>query len=428
MKPESKKTPLHSWHMARKAKMADFGGYEMPLWYDSAKKEHISVITKAGLFDTSHMAAVMVYGKDSPGLVQRTFTNNIEACIGKDKKPLYPGRCVYGAFLNENAHVIDDAIIFMLEKEKYMVVVNAGMGGKIASHLSENSQGKDVVITDLTDRLGKMDIQGPLCVEVMEKILEDPGLVFNKMPYFSFKGSFDKNGPGADHVKLKGNIPILLSRTGYTGELGFEIFLDPSQIIKAWEMILDAGEEFGVLPCGLAARDSLRAGAVLPLSHQDIGPWPFINNPWPFALPFNDDQSGFTKSFIGDKALFKAKDEPPFTYPFVGSDLRKVSLPAKVLGSDEKEIGDVLTCVTDMALGRVRGKIFSMASDDKPENFKPKGLSCGFVKVMEKLEPGNIIFLKDKRRKIEVIVTKDIRPARTARTALKKVPRKKEEK
>ncbi len=419
MNPESKKTELYKWHTAHKAKMADFGGYEMPLWYESAKNEHICVITKAGIFDTSHMAAVIVKGKNSKALIQHTFTNNLEACVGKNKKPLHPGRCVYGAFLNQKGHVIDDAIVFMMEKERYMVVVNAGMGGKIASWLSENSHGKDAVITNLTDMLGKMDIQGPLSVKIMEKILENHQKVFEKMPYFSFKGNFEKNSLGPDEVKIRGEIPILLSRTGYTGELGFEIFVDPAHLIKTWEIILDAGEEFGLIPCGLAARDSLRAGAVLPLSHQDIGPWPFINNPWPFALPFNDDKSGFTKSFIGDKALIEAKGKPPFTYAFVGDDLRKVSLPAEVWDSRDQKMGQVLTCVTEMALGKINGKIFSIKSKDKPENFRPKGLSCGFVKVTKKLEPGDVIFLKDKRRKIKANIAQDIRPGRTARISIK---------
>jgi aminomethyltransferase len=181
-------------------------------------------------------------------------------------------------------------------------------------------------------------------------------------------------------------------------------------------MILDAGSDFELVPCGLAARDSLRGGAVLPLSHQDIGPWPFINHPWHFALPFNDDQTAFTKTFIGDQALLTI-EASEYTYPFAGSDFRKVSVedPAVVLDSEGHEIGRVLTCVTDMGIGRHGDRIYCIASPDKPEEFKPKGLRCGFVKVKSKMAPGQIVEIKDNRRKLKVTIVDDIRPDRTAR-------------
>ena len=215
--------------------------------------------------------------------------------------------------------------------------------------------------------------------------------------------------------------PILLSRTGYTGEFGFEIFVEPDLFTRTWDLILDAGQKFDLMPCGLAARDSLRAGAVLPLSHQDIGHWLFLNNPWPFALPYSTEKSGFTKSFIGSAALLEA-EKADHTLPFAGNDLRKVSTadPALVLDENGREIGSVLTCATDMAIGRHEGRIFSIASPDKPEGFKPRGLCCGFVKVTESLTAGQIVHLKDNRRQIKVEIVNDIRPARTARKPLAK--------
>ena len=162
---------------------------------------------------------------------------------------------------------------------------------------SKTSAGGTAVITDLTDRLGKMDIQGPAAAKILGRVLADPKTVFAGMPYFSFKGHFDPASPLADAVRLDDGTPILLSRTGYTGEFGFEIFLAPDKIQRLWERLLEAGHSYDIKPCGLAARDSLRAGAVLPLSHQDIGHWPFINHPWPFALPFTADQTGFYQGF-----------------------------------------------------------------------------------------------------------------------------------
>lgn len=418
-----KKTPLHDWHRKHDANMAIFGGYEMPLWYASgAKREHLAVISSAGIFDTSHMSVIMVEGPDAPALLQTCFTKNLDACIGKDKTSLIPGRCAYGAFLNDQGHVMDDAIVSQPASGKYMVVVNAGMGEQITHHLKDRTAGSNVEIHDLTDKVGKMDIQGPLSARVLARMLKEPEAVFDRMVFFSFKGFFDESLSPLDPVYLLDGTPIMLSRTGYTGEFGFEIFTAPGKTVQVWEMALEAGKKFDLTVCGLAARDSLRTGAMLPLSHQDIGPWPFINNPWSFALPFNSDQTDFTKRFIGSEALKKIK-KPEYTCPFVGFDLRKVSPgdSTVVINSGGEEIGVVLTCVTDMAIGRVEGMIYSIASPDKPEGFNPKGLSCGFIKVTKKLLPGDTVELKDDRRTIQVAIVKDIRPDRTAHKAIKNV-------
>ena len=416
MTTDIKTTPLNSWHRDQGANMANFGGYDMPLWYSSVKDEHLAVLNGAGVFDTSHMAAVTVAGSGAADLLQYCFTNDLDACMGPSKKPLSPGRCVYGAFLDENGQTIDDAIVFYVAADSYMVVVNAGMGGAVADHLQHNLGGRNASITDLSDRLGKMDIQGPAAAKILGGVLADPQTVFTGMPYFSFKGHFDPASPLADAVRLDDGTPILLSRTGYTGEFGFEIFLAPDKIQRLWERLLEAGRSYDIKPCGLAARDSLRAGAVLPLSHQDIGHWPFINHPWPFALPFTADQTGFTKDFIGRTALEKQTDFS-FTHAFVGKDLRKISAGenSRVIDADGQTIGTVLTCATDMGIGRHDGNIFSVASPDKPEGFKAKGLCCGFVKVDRKLSVGQHVDIADNRRKITVSIVDDVRPHRTAR-------------
>ncbi len=115
---------------------------------------------------------------------------------------------------------------------------------------------------------------------------------------------------------------IMLSRTGYTGEFGFEMFVRPADLESLWDKLLETGQAFGLTPCGLAARGSLRAGAVLPLSHQDIGAWPFIHHPWEFALPFNAARTGFTKSFVGHTAL-SSTAHGRYTYPYLGAHLSK---------------------------------------------------------------------------------------------------------
>jgi aminomethyltransferase len=418
MTTAKKQTPLCDWHKAHGANIVEFGDYLMPVWYAGARNEHLAVVSKAGLFDTSHMATIRVFGKDAFELLQWCFTRDLNACVGKDGAPLTDGKCVYGLFLDEHGHAIDDSLVYKIKDGEYMVEVNASMGGPVAKHLAEQAKGRDVKVIDLTDKLGKIDIQGPASVKTMAKLLKNPEVVFDKLPYFSAKGHFDPASTLAGQVQLLDGTPLLLSRSGYTGEVGFELFVERVHTVKVWEMIMAAGEEFGLTACGLAARDSLRTGAVLPLSHQDIGHWPCIRNPWPFALPFKASGDGFTKAFLGSTALEKATDAL-YTLTFVGHDLRKVEAHDARVYLDGKEIGTVLTCVTDMAIGRHEGRIYSLASPDKPAGLAIKGLCCGFIKVGSKLAPGTTVEIKDAKRAIQVVIETDVRPDRTARKALK---------
>ena len=419
MQSTTKQTPLHGWHSAHGANMVDFGDYNMPLWYSGAKNEHLTVLTGAGMFDTSHMASVRLQGPDSFDLLQRCFTRDLNACLGKELKPIATGRCVYGAFLNPRGESIDDAIVYKVDDQEFIVVVNAGMGSAIARHLKSQQQIGGVQIADLTDRLGKFDLQGPLAVKIMRAVVKDPDQVFDRMVYFSFKGHFDPDASTADQVRLADGTPFLLSRSGYTGEVGFEVFIAPEHTVKAWEAIMAAGKDAGILPCGLAARDSLRAGALLPLSHQDIGHWPYLNHPWDFVLPYTPDGRSFSKDFIGAEALL-AVERPEYTLAFVGRDVRKVDAhDAEVLDADGQPLGTVLTCATDMGIGRQDGRIYSLVSPDKPGGFMPRGLSCGFIKVTRPLEPGQSVVLKDNKRRLTVEIATDIRPDRTARRPLK---------
>ena len=414
-----KQTPLYDWHKAQGANIVEFGDYLMPVWYASARDEHLAVVTHAGLFDTSHMAGVRVLGPDAYDLLQWCFTRNLDSCVGKENAPITPGKCVYGVFLNERGEAVDDSIVYKMKDDEYLVVVNAGMGGVVAAHLEANKKDLRVRCVDLTDKLGKIDIQGPTAIKTMQKVLKAPDAVFDKLTYFSAKGHFDPASEFAADVQLLDGTPLLLSRSGYTGEVGFELFVEREHTVKLWDLLIEAGRELGVIACGLAARDSLRAGAVLPLSHQDIGPWTYIHHPWPFALPLKQGGNGFTKTFLGSEALEKAIDAP-YTLTFVGNDLRKIDAhEAVVIGPDGQEIGTVLTCATDIAIGRHCGKIYSIATANKPEGLALKGLSCGFIKVGVNLPPGTVVQLKDRRRTIPVVIETDVRPDRTARKALK---------
>jgi aminomethyltransferase len=419
MGTQKKKTPLFDWHTEHGANMVEFGDYIMPVWYSSARDEHMAVVTHAGLFDTSHMAVVRLIGPGAFDLLQWCFTRDLCACVGKDNAPITPGKCVYGAFLDEDGDSIDDSIVYKVADEEYVVVVNAGMGGVIAAHLEAHKKDLNVRCIDLTDQLGKIDIQGPTAIKIVQKVLMAPDAAFDKLTYFSFKGHFDRTSPFAAFARFVDGTPLLLSRSGYTGEIGFEIFVERDDNVRIWEMLMEAGKDLGLIACGLAARDSLRTGAVLPLSHQDIGHWTYIHHPWPFALPFNETRDRFTKTFLGSAALERATGAP-HTITFVGNDLRKIDAHEAVVRDQQgHEIGSVLTCATDMAIGRHAGKIYSVASPNKPEDLKIKGLSCGFIKVKANLAPGTVVELKDRKRAIQVVIETDVRPDRTARKALK---------
>ena len=196
MATQPKPTVLHAWHLAHGAKMESFGGYDMPLWYASAKNEHMAVLTHAGLFDTSHMAVLLIDGGGAHDLLQLAFTQNLDACIGAGKAPLSAGRCVYGAFLNPRGEVIDDSIVFKLGADSYMAVVNAGMGPAVVGHLEELSGRRQIKIRDMSDRMGKIDIQGPLAGKILCQGRHGavPGL--QQAALFRLQGPFRPGGQG----------------------------------------------------------------------------------------------------------------------------------------------------------------------------------------------------------------------------------------
>jgi aminomethyltransferase len=399
-----RKTVLNAIHRELGGELTDFGGWEMPLWYSTGSvREHLAVIEKSGLFDIGHMDILRLKGKEVFDLIQ--------LCLTRDISNLKIGTCAYSVILNEQGHVVDDAIVYNLGGDEYILIVNAAMGPVVRQHLLQHNAFRDVSVTDESGRFGKLDLQGPASVAIVKKLLEKGRGTIEGLRYFQFRG--DYAGP-ASEIALAGNIPVLLSRTGYTGEVGFEIVIPSAKTLDVWNMILDAGGS-DVTPCGLAARDSLRTGAVLPLSHQDIGSWPFVHTPWDFALPRNKE-GRFTKDFIGCGIY----DAPPslYTYPFCGFDPRKVETCKASVLLDGEPIGTVSTCAIDMAVGRTEGKIYSIASPDKPASFKARGLVCGFVRVDRPLETGRKVILKDSRRSIEVEIVSDIRPNRTARVKI----------
>ncbi|MDR1534413.1 MAG: aminomethyltransferase family protein [Planctomycetota bacterium] len=400
---ELRRTGLFPRHQALGAQLAPFAGWEMPLWYRSgAIREHLAVIQAAGLFDTSHMDVFFVEGRGSLDFLNYAFT--------RDLSRIRPGRAIYGAFLGSNGHTVDDAILYPRLEDRFAVVVNAGMAPVVMAHLRELPGSGQVSLREPEPRYGKLDLQGPAAASILRKILPGAEQLFADLPYFAFRGDFILPG---SRIRLEDGTPAILSRTGYTGELGFEIFLSPDRLGAVWDRLLELGKPDGLIPCGLAARDSLRVGALLPLSHQDIGDWPYVNHPWLFALPLRGDGTfSFRKDFCGAAAL--RPEENPHTLAFAGFDQRRVDPhEAKVL-LEGTEIGSILSIVTEMGIGRIGADIVGLASPNRPEGWTPRGLACGFVKVNRPLPAGSRPLLRDARREIEVEIVGSIRPNRTA--------------
>ena len=205
-------TPLHQWHKQNDAHMSVFSGYEMPLWYPvGTRSEHLSVITHAGLFDTSHMASILVAGPDALPLLQYAFSKDLQRWNGKENAAMPHGRCVYGVFLNHDGTLIDDTLVYRFSDDCFMAVVNAGMGEAVAAHLQACRKALDAAVMDLTGRIGKMDIQGPLSARILLQVLENPKAVLRKMVYFSFKGVIDPFRSEGETVSLTNGIPVILS-------------------------------------------------------------------------------------------------------------------------------------------------------------------------------------------------------------------------
>ncbi len=243
----AKRTKLYDEHLKLGAKIVEFAGWEMPVQYSGIIDEHNNVRNNAGLFDVSHMGEFFVSGKDALKLLQKLVPQNIEK--------LTDGKAVYCQLPNENGGLIDDLIIYRLKNEEYLVIVNASGIEKDYEWFKQNADGFDVKIEDKSDEYSLLALQGPNAKKIIAKL----GISEDEQPkFFHIK-----------YAKLNG-ADILLARTGYTGEDGFEILTKNENIVELWNLILEKGAEFGVKPIGLGARDTLRLEAALPLYGNDL--------------------------------------------------------------------------------------------------------------------------------------------------------------
>jgi len=287
-----RKTALNAVHRAMGAKMVNFGGWDMPVEYPppgGLVAEHKAVRAGAGVFDVSHMGDIRVSGGSSNGgalaAVQHITMN--------DASRLAPGQAQYSAMLYPEGTFVDDVIVHRLGAEDFLIVINAGTRGKDVAWVQENTKGFDCTVNDLSDRYTQLAIQGPRAAAVLQK-LTDVDLAAVRNYWFT-------------HGTVCGLANVLIARTGYTGEDGFEIYIpsDEPTSARVWQAVLEAGREFGILPCGLGARNTLRLEAALPLYGHEISE---KINAWEARL---DRFCAIDKGdFAGRDALKRAKDGP----------------------------------------------------------------------------------------------------------------------
>jgi aminomethyltransferase len=243
-----KKTPLHARHCASGARMVPFSGWDMPLEYSGIADEHMAVRTRAGLFDVSHMGELEIAGKDAPAAVQRIASN--------DALKLHVGQAQYSGLLTDQGTFVDDVLVFRLAAQHFLLVVNAGNIVKdyfwVADHIKESG---DVVLVDASSRYALLAVQGPAALETLQPLT---GVDLQSLKYYSFA-----------HGEVA-SVRSTISRTGYTGEDGFEIFVPPVSADRVWQAILSSGSPLGLVPAGLGARDTLRLEAGMRLYGNEI--------------------------------------------------------------------------------------------------------------------------------------------------------------
>jgi aminomethyltransferase len=285
--PAIRKTALHPVHRQMGAKMVEFNGWEMPVEYPSVggiMAEHIAVRTGVGIFDVSHMGDIRLTGSQALSAVQHISMN--------DASRLAVGQAQYSALLYPQGTFVDDVVVHRLGEDEYLLVINAGTREKDFNWVRDNTRQFDCKVENLSDHFTQIAIQGPKAVNLLQK-LTDADLSAVKF-YWVTRGT------------VCGLKSTLIARTGYTGEDGFEIYVpaDDETSARVWNEVLEAGKEFGVVPCGLGARNTLRLEAKLPLYGHEISD---TINVWESGL---DRFCKLEKpDFMGRAALEKAKAE-----------------------------------------------------------------------------------------------------------------------
>lgn len=316
-----RRTPLYSGYARYEGvRCIDFGGWELPVQFSGIQKEHEAVRERAGLFDVSHMGEFFVEGPEAERFLQRMTTN--------DATLLEPGKAQYTLLCYPDGGVVDDLLIYKLDEEKYMMVVNASNIEKDWEWLLQHLPAEGVAMRNASDETALLAVQGPLASSLLSPLCEgqEPGVL---RPFTFIRDA-----------RVAG-IPVLLSRTGYTGEDGFELYVAAEHAEALWDVLMDAGAPLGLLPAGLGARDTLRFEACLPLYGQELGP---------DITPLEAGLNRFVKleqsDFIGRDALVRQrKDGIPrrlVGLEMIDRGIPRTHYPVFAEGSEEP-IGEVTT-------------------------------------------------------------------------------------
>ena len=306
-----KRTCLYDKHLSLGAMMVEFGGFDMPLLYQNAgiAPEHYAVREHVGLFDVSHMGEVTVKGKDAERYVNHIFTNDVTN--------MPSGKILYGMMCYENGGTVDDLLVYKIGENDFFLVINAANIDKDWAWMQDNAAGFDIDLQNRSDFYGQIAVQGPESEDVMERVL---GLACSELTFYTCKTIDD----------------VIISRTGYTGEDGFEVYGSHAFINECWDKLIAAG----VQACGLGCRDTLRFEVGLPLYGDELSEE---------ITPIMAGLGMFVKldkaEFIGKEALAKQKAEGP-AKKLVGIELFDKAIPRHgypVLNMEGETIGEVTT-------------------------------------------------------------------------------------
>jgi len=306
---ENKKTCLYDKHVALGALISPFAGFEMPIQYSNITDEHVAVRTACGVFDVSHMGEVTVKGPDAERYVQHIFTNDVKGAPD--------GQVFYGMMCYENGGTVDDLLVYRMGENDFFLVINAANIDKDWAWMLDQAKGFDIDLKNMSDHYGQLAVQGPEAEQVVEEVL---GLACKELVFYTVKTIGD----------------IIVSRTGYTGEDGFEIYATPDVINEYWDKLMASGR---CKPCGLGCRDTLRFEVGLPLYgdelSDDITP---VMAGLSMFCKFDKDE------FIGKEALQQQKAEGP-ARRVIGIELKDKAIPRHgydVLFEGQK-VGEVTT-------------------------------------------------------------------------------------
>ena len=305
---ENKKTCLYDKHVALGALISPFGGFDMPIQYTNIIDEHQAVRQHCGVFDVSHMGEVLVSGKDAERYVNHVFTNDV--------RNIPNGKILYGMMCYEDGGVVDDLLVYKMADDKFFLVINAANIDKDWAWIQQQSKGFDITLDHQSDQYGELAIQGPEAEQVMEQVL---GIPCKELVFYTFKTIDD----------------IIVSRTGYTGEDGFEIYAAPDAIRTYWDQLMAAN----IKPCGLGCRDTLRFEVGLPLYGDELSE---------SITPIMAGLGIFVKldkeEFIGKDALARQKAEGA-PKKLVGIELHDKAIPRHgyAVIKDGNIIGEVTT-------------------------------------------------------------------------------------